>query len=90
MFVFEQEIPGDLLFDFQRLEAKALEVLNSLKLTAGDVVKFFPTGFTPAVLAALSAMHKLGIIPMVMHYDRDSGEYHPQTLSWAAETSELS
>lgn len=50
--------------------------------TPGKLIVYV-TGFTPALIAVVNACRQLGLSDLVlMHYDRDTGDYLKQEVVW--------
>lgn len=59
------------------LQAEAEYKLRELDIKSLDL---YVTGLTVALVAALNACHKLGIVVTLYHYDREEGNYYPQQV----------
>ena len=44
-------------------------------------IHVYATGLTVALLATLNALRDAGCEVIVMHYDREKGEYYPQRIA---------
>jgi hypothetical protein len=63
--------------DTEGLEREAETALNAVR---GDAVDLYVTGLTVALIAALNAAKSLGIEVRLMHFDRETGGYFPQSV----------
>ena len=71
-YVFES-IPD--VTDYSAMTAQAASVLPM----SGDVT-IYVTGLTAAMLAVVTVAAERGLSLTAMHFDRDSGEYLPQSV----------
>ena len=56
------------------------EVIQSKKLENIDYLMLYVTGLTVALIAVMNACKMLGVRIMLMHYNKDTGEYYPQEV----------
>lgn len=82
LYVFPKEIPTELLLDPDGLEKAAMVSLMMQDIELGEQVDLYATGLSVALLATLNALKGMGVACTVYHYNRDNGEYYPQSLRW--------
>ena len=58
------------------LEEKALNKLEGVK-----ALNLYVTGLSVALVAVINVCHREGIMLTLWHYDRDSGNYYPQSVA---------
>ena len=63
------------------LDPQGLEEKASAVVAGAETVTIFVTGLSVALVAALNACKKAGVKNVVlMHYNRDAGNYYPQKV----------
>ena len=58
------------------LEEKALNKLEGVK-----ALNLYVTGLSVALVAVINVCHREGIMLTLWHYDRNSGNYYPQSVA---------
>ena len=63
------------------LDVHGLEEIAFNKLEGANSVNLYVTGLTVALVAVINVCHREGIMLTLWHYDRDSGNYYPQSVA---------
>ena len=63
------------------LDVCGLEETAYNKLMGVKALNLYVTGLSVALIAVVNVCHREGIMLTLWHYDRDSGNYYPQSVA---------
>lgn len=63
------------------LDVCGLEEYALNKLQGVKALNLYVTGLSVALVAVINVCHREGIMLTLWHYNRDNGEYYPQTVA---------
>lgn len=83
--IFGSQVDSDVMFDFGKLEQKALDYIdNNVKFVNGvaiDSVELIVTGLTMLTTAVITACAKRNVGLTLLHFDRDTKTYKKQVIT---------
>lgn len=63
------------------LDVYGLEEVACHKLSSVKALNLYVTGLSVALVAVINVCHREDIMLTLWHYDRDSGNYYPQSVA---------
>ena len=62
------------------LDVAGMEAEAAAAIDGCDELELYVTGLSVALVATINACHKAGVKLVLMHFDRERGQYYPQNV----------